>query len=173
MSKRQKWQMVKRVTLQKCWVWEQPVVDFVRERITGYSLNVCAGQNPICAVNLDLDPADRSIIKGDMRLLPFPSNSFDTVVSDPPWKMSYYERLRPFFECVRVCRVGGTIIYNATWIPMCPSGDVELLETWLRHDGNFMNTSVISIFRKLRDNPEYNFAREQELAANQPSQEAA
>ena len=93
-----------------------------------------------------------------MRLLPFEANLFDTVISDPPWKIGYYERFRPFFEAVRVCKVGGTIIYNAYWIPMCPSGDVSEPELWVRQDKNWTNTSIISIFKKLKDNPKYEAA---------------
>jgi hypothetical protein len=125
----------------------------VRERITGYSLSVCAGRNPFCDVNLDLDPQDRGILKGDMRALPFASHTFDTVVSDPPWKIGYYERMRPFFECIRVCKVGGTVIYNATWVPS--STDAELLEVYVRQDNVFATSSTISIFRKTQPNPEY------------------
>ena len=161
----QKWQLSGKTRLQQVWVWNEAVTEFVKSRLEGYSLNVCAGKNPLCAVNLDLDPQDRSIIKGDMRLLPFAANSFDTVVSDPPWKISYYERFRPFFECVRVCKVGGRIIYNASWIPMTPSGDAELEEVWIRQDSNFTNTSVISVFRKVADNPAYEAAIVVEQAA--------
>lgn len=159
---KKKWQFTGKTRLQKSWVWNNDVTDFVRTRVHGYSLNVCAGLNPICDVNLDLDPQDKTILKGDMRLLPFEPNTFDTVVSDPPWKISYYERFRPFFECVRVCKVGGKIIYNATWVPMCPSGDVSLLETWIRQDSNFTNVSVISVFKKVADNPAYNKKIERE-----------
>ena len=150
----------KNTILKKSWVWNKSVTDFVKNRIKGKSLNVCAGLNPICDVNLDLDPQDRTIIKGDMRALPFKSNTFDTVVSDPPWKISYYERFKPFFECIRVCKVGGTIIYNANWIPSCPSKDEELLETFIRQDNDFCNVSVISVFKKVKDNPEYNEKQE-------------
>lgn len=148
-------------TLQKCWIWNNTITEFVKSRVSGYSLNVCAGKNPICDINMDLDPQDRAVIKGDMRCLPFKSNIFDTVVSDPPWKISYYERFRPFFECVRVCKVGGTIIYNATWIPS--STDVELVEVYARQDNVFSTTSLISIFRKLKDNPDYEYKVEKEL----------
>lgn len=152
--------MKKNTILQNCWVWNDKVTAFVKNKIKGYSLNVCAGKNPICDVNLDLDPQDKSILKGDMRLLPFKSNTFDTVVSDPPWKIGYYERFKPFFECVRVCKVGGRIIYNVTWIPSCPSGDVKLLEVWVRQDNDFANTSIITIFEKLQDNPDYEAKQE-------------
>ncbi len=145
--------MQKKVILKECWIWNDTVTEFVRNRIRGYSLNVCAGKNPLCDVNLDLDPKDKSILKGDMRCLPFFPETFDTVVSDPPWKIGYYERMRPFFECVRVCKIGGKIIYNATWIPR--SDDVRRVGLWARQDNQFSNVSVISIFEKLRGNPEY------------------
>ena len=152
--------MKQNTILQKCWIWNESVTNFVKDRISGHSLNVCAGNNPICTVNMDLDPQDKSIIKGDMRLLPFKSNTFDTVVSDPPWKISYYERFKPFFECVRVCKVGGRIIYNATWIPRTPSRDVKLLESWIRQDNDFSNVSVISIFEKIKNTKDYNKMQE-------------
>lgn len=155
--------MEKKVILQNCWVWNDNVTNFVKNKIKGYSLNVCAGKNPIATVNLDLDPKDKNILKGDMRLLPFKSNTFDTVISDPPWKIGYYERFKPFFECVRVCKVDGLIIYNATWIPSCPSGDVELLEIFVRQDNAFSNTSIICIFKKVKDNPAYNIKQEELL----------
>jgi hypothetical protein len=152
--------MKKNTVLQKCWIWNDTVTEFIKNKIVGKSLNVCAGLNPICDVNLDLDPKDKSILKGDMRLLPFLSNSFDTVVSDPPWKISYYERFKPFFECVRVCKVGGKIIYNATWIPTCPSGDVKLIDIYVRQDNYFSNASIITVFEKIQDNLDYNCKQE-------------
>ena len=39
---------------------------------------------------------------------------------------------------------------------MTPSGDVELAEVWVRQDSNFTNTSIISVFKKIKDNPDYN-----------------
>jgi len=155
--------MKKNVILQKAWIWNDTVTEFVKDKIEGYSLNVCAGKNPICDVNLDLDPQDKSILKGDMRLLPFESNVFDTVVSDPPWKIGYYERFKPFFECVRVCKVGGKIIYNATWIPSTPSKDVKLLDVYVRQDNDFSNTSVISVFEKVAETKAYQDMQEKLL----------
>ncbi len=160
--------MKQNTILQKAWVWNESVTNFVKDKIKGKSLNVCAGKNPICDVNLDLDPKDKSILKGDMRLLPFKSNTFDTVVSDPPWKISYYERFKPFFECVRVCKVGGRIIYNATWIPMTPSEDVELERVWIRQDNDFSNASVISVFKKVKNTEDYNKMQEEKLEKKVP-----
>lgn len=56
--------------------------------------------------------------RGDMFDLPFEDNSFDTVISDPPWlDLSSNEREDMFKEVVRVTTPDGKILYNATWIP--------------------------------------------------------
>ena len=44
--------MKKNTILQKCWVWNESVTNFVKERIEGKSLNVCAGKNPICDIKI-------------------------------------------------------------------------------------------------------------------------
>jgi len=150
MTKHTKEKISRKTKLIKSWVWNKSVNDFVKERIKGYSLNACAGLSPLGDVKIDLDPKDRSIIKADMKNLPFDSCTFDTVIQDPPWKIGYYDRWKPFLECVRVCKVGGQIIYNAYWIP--DSKAVKLEEVFIRQDTAFSNTSVISIFKKTTDN---------------------
>lgn len=137
----------KKTKLVDSWVWNGVVNDFVKSRIKGYSLNACAGKSELGDVKIDLDPADRTIIKADMKNLPFANETFDTVIQDPPWKIGYYDRWKPFLECVRVCKVGGGIIYNAYWIP--DSKAVELKEVVVRQDTAYTNTSVISIFEKV------------------------
>ena len=51
--------MRKETKLQKAWVWNKTIADFVKGRIKGYSLNVCAGKSDIGDVKIDLDPQDR------------------------------------------------------------------------------------------------------------------
>jgi len=143
--------MDKKTKLRSCWIWNESVEEFVKTKIRGYSLNVCAGKSPLGNVKIDLDPKCREVIKGDMRMLPYPDNSFDTVIEDPPWKIGFYQRMKPFFECVRVCKVGGRIIYNAYWIPT--SKYAELVELWVRQDSEWTNTSLISVFKKIKDIP--------------------
>ena len=139
--------MKKTEILQDCWVWNKTVEEFVKNKIKGYTLNICSGKSILGDVKIDLDPADSSVIKGDMREIAFPDNTFDTVIQDPPWKIGYYHRMRPFFECVRVCKIGGQIIYNAYWIPT--SKQVKLVETHIRRDSEWGNTSIISVFEKV------------------------
>lgn len=140
--------MKKETKLRESWMWNGTVEEFVEEKIKGHSLNVCSGASKLGDVKVDLDPKDKSIIKADMKKLPFDDNTFDTVIQDPPWKIGYFDKWKPFFECVRVCKIGGLIIYNAYWIP--ESDDVELVETWIRSDSSFTNASIISVFKKVK-----------------------
>lgn len=134
--------------LSNSWVWDKKVNDFVKDRIEGYSLNVCAGLSPVGDVKVDLDPKNKGVGMQDMRNLSFQDETFDTVISDPPWKIGFFQRMKPFFECVRVCKVGGKIIYNCGWRPV--SNQVKLEEAVIRTDNNWSNVSVIWIFRKIK-----------------------
>ena len=139
----------KKLTLKESWVWEEPVTKKVQELIKGRSLNICCGMNKIGDVLVDMDPKTDEVIKADMNKLPFKDNEFDTVISDPPWKINYFHRMKPFFECVRVCKVGGRIIYNATWLP--ESKVIKLQKIFVRQSARFGNVSVIAIFKKIKD----------------------
>ena len=134
--------------LANSWVWDKKVNDFVKKRVKGYSLNCCAGLSPVGDVKIDLDPKSDSVKKMEMGNLQFEDSTFDTVVSDPPWKVGFFQRMKPFSECVRVCKVGGRIIYNCTWKPL--SQDVELEEAVIRTDNNWSNVSVIWVFKKIK-----------------------
>lgn len=135
--------------LASCWTWDKKVNDFVKERIVGHSLNMCAGLSPVGDVKLDLDPQNKKVGKANMNNIPYKDNTFDTVISDPPWKIGFFQRMKPFFECVRVCKLGGKIIYNCTWRPL--SKCVELEESIIRTDNNWANVSVIWVFKKIKN----------------------
>lgn len=137
--------------LQEVWVWDKTVEEFIKPLIKGHSINVCCGLSSLGDVKVDLEPMNKHIKKEDMRELSFKDNSFDTVISDPPWKINFFNRMRPFFECVRICKVGGRIIYNCTWRPV--SKYVELEKAIIRTDNNWANVSVIWIFKKTKDIP--------------------
>lgn len=138
--------------LTKSWVWDKKVNDFAKERIIGKSINICAGLSNVGDVKIDLDPQNSSVIKGDMINLPYEDESFDTVISDPPWKIGFFQRQKPFFEAIRLCKIGGRIIYNCTWKPI--SKCVELEEAIIRTDNNWANVSVIWVFKKLKNESE-------------------
>lgn len=138
--------------LASCWTWDKTVNDFVATKVKGYSLNMCSGLCPIGDVKIDLEPKKEGISKGDMNKIDYPDETFDTVISDPPWKIGFFQRMKPFFECIRVCKVGGIIIYNSTWRPL--SKCVELEESIIRTDNNWANVSVIWVFKKIKNESE-------------------
>jgi hypothetical protein len=85
--------------------------------------------------------------------LPFADERFDTVISDPPWKINWFDRWRPFFELVRVCRIGGHVIFNSYYVPW--SKQIQLLELYVRQDERFANASVLSVFERVTNrNPD-------------------
>ena len=140
--------------LEKSWIWPEQVTDLVKSLIIGKSINVCSGASALGDVKIDLEPipelqTKNNIQIADMNKLPFEDNSFDTVISDPPWKLSFFKRMKPFFECVRICKVGGRIIYNCYWRPV--SKYVELEQAYIRTDNNWSNVSVIWVFKKTKE----------------------
>jgi len=143
--------MNKNTKLVECWIWNETVTEFVKKKCSGYTLNCPCGNSTIGDVLCDIEPLSDNVDRVDYNELPFMDNTFDTVIQDPPWKIGYYKRMKPFFECVRVCKIGGKIIYNAYWIPQ--SKCVELKELYVRQDKQFTNTSIISIFKKIKDVP--------------------
>lgn len=131
--------------------WRQPedIDRYIRERIEGYSLNVCVGESPLGDITLDADKSHNPDTIGDMNNLPFEDSTFNTVIFDPPWKMGYFQRQKPFFECVRVTEPNGLILANMRWIAESQNTDIE--ETIVRADDEWANISVIVSHRKQKD----------------------
>ena len=145
---------VRQLQFRPAFVWEQEIEDFVKERMRGYSLNIPCGTSTLGDIRLDLDPnmSQREAFDFFKDKIPFPNNTFDTVISDPPWHVGHYFRPKMFFSLVDVCKVGGTIIYNATWIPT--SKYVKLKELYIRQSSQFSNVSIISVFEKTQYHPD-------------------
>ena len=146
--------MVKgQLDFRESFIWEKEIEDFVKEHIKGYTLNVPCGSSKLGDIRLDIDSnlSMRKAYDFFKDEIPYPHNTFDTVISDPPWKVGHYFRPAMFFSLVDVCKVGGIIIYNATWIPTSKS--VKLLKTYIRQSGQFSNVSIISIFEKIAESP--------------------
>lgn len=145
---------VRQLDFRPAFMWEKEIEDFVKEQLKGYTLNVPCGKSQIGNERLDIDSnlSMREAYNMFKDKLPYPNSIFDTVISDPPWKMGHYFRPQIFFELVRVCKVGGKIIYNATWIPT--SKYTKLINCWIRQSSQFSNVSIISIFEKISNCPE-------------------
>jgi len=142
---------VRQLQFRPAFMWESKIEDFVKDRMKGYTLNVPCGHSKLGDVRLDLDSnlSMRGAYDFFKDKLGYPKNTFDTVISDPPWKVGHYFRPKLFFSLVDVCKVGGTIIYNATWIPT--SKFVKLKEVWIRQSSQFSNVSIISVFEKIAE----------------------
>jgi len=129
--------------------WRQPedVDRWIREHCEGYTANIPCGESPVGDLKVDADPDRDPDLVADMNNLPFSDATFDTVVFDPPWKMGYYKRQKPFFECVRVTKPDGLILMNARWM-----GESENTiiggEPVIRADDEWANISVIVPHRK-------------------------
>ena len=142
---------VRQLQFRPAFMWEDEIEDFVKERMKGYTLNVPCGTSKLGDIRLDVDPkmSMREAFNFFKDKIPYPKNTFDTVISDPPWHIGHYFRPKLFFSLVDVCKVGGTIIYNATWIPT--SKCVKLKETYIRQSSQFSNVSILSVFEKISD----------------------
>tara|TARA_Y100000004_G_scaffold49875_1_gene54871 strand:+ start:1384 stop:1845 length:462 start_codon:yes stop_codon:yes gene_type:complete len=136
----------------KSWEWPDDITNNVeRLLLPGSTLNICAGTNRLGDVKIDLDPKKADVQKGDMRNLEFKDETFENVIIDPPWKLGYYQRFKPFYEAVRVCKVGGIVIYNATWIPHSDYCNLE--GVFVRRDSHWSNVSVISVHKRVKRFP--------------------
>lgn len=138
----------KNCQLQESWVWPNLITKKIQFLVKGYSLNVCSGLSELGDVRLDIDPKFPAVQKADMSDIPFKDETFDTIISDPPWKTNFFQRQRPFSEAVRVCKTGGRIIYNCVWRPV--SKYVKLEKVFLRTDNNWANISAVWIFKKIK-----------------------
>lgn len=139
-------QLQEKHRFEDCWLWPDSVTRYVKENMEGRTLNVPCGKSQLGDVRADAEPKDDEVEKVDMRELPYDDASFDTVISDPPWKIGYHQRWKPFYECVRVTKPGGLIIYNATWVP--ESDQCEMEELRVRQDEAFTNASILSLHRR-------------------------
>lgn len=155
-NKKKKRGFVRQLDFREAFLWEKEIEEFVKKEMVGYTLNVPCGKSKLGDVRLDIN-SDLSMREAyDMfkNKLPYPNSFFDTIISDPPWKIGHYFRPRLFFELIRVCKVGGKIIYNATWIPK--SKFTVLKNTYIRQSSEFSNVSIISVFEKTGICPEEN-----------------
>lgn len=135
------------VKWREAWRFPRLVSKWFEDFCEGYlSLSVCCGASNVGTVRLDLDPSMSPTVQGAMHELPIKSCSFDRVISDPPWGINFFHRQWPFFELVRVTKVGGLIAINSTWIPY--SKAVAEVQCWVRTDIPFGMASIVTVFQK-------------------------
>ena len=130
----------------KAWSWPKGVEDFVNHFLESPSLHVFCGESLLGDVRVDLY-SDAADIKADAFNLPFPDESFQSVLADPPWHLAYHLRPKLIRELARVLRTGGKLIWNAPWWPN--SRKLEVREVWYAKPNTYRTCPIIIIAIKL------------------------
>ena len=102
------------------WTFNIQLKTWFQKRMKGYTLHVPCGKTRFPnAINVDLDPNSVADIIADMFHLPFKSNTFDTIISDPPYKLAYDKRAKWVRELLRVVKKehGSRILLKLDFIP--------------------------------------------------------
>lgn len=85
---------------QNTWRWHPREEKLIHNRCIGTVLHVCNGMSKLGDVTIDL--FTNATIKGSALALPFKNESFDTVISDPPWNLGFIPKF--WKELKRVAR---------------------------------------------------------------------
>ena len=133
----------------KAWRFPEPVQQFLASRLFGNSLHVCNGSSSLGSVRLDKFSSDTDI-RGDMCRLPFKDNSFDSVLSDPPWFMDNRIKGQLVKEIRRVLRPGGRCVFNAPWSPKQPGMRVDSISIPERQLMTFHHVAPVYELTKTR-----------------------
>ena len=130
----------------KAWAWPSEVEEFLGTRAKGFTVHVCNGSSKLGDLTIDkYMPAD---VIGDMYSLPIKTGVADTVICDPPWGIPWHVRHKLLFELRRILKLGGSLLFNAPWMPRVPG--LELKEIWVSesvHPNN--DCGVISVSLKV------------------------
>lgn len=138
-------------------------LDVVRDTVTGVLRDDFYGQDVVAdlyhaddpavhpaADALDTDGFVRADVFTDSRL-PFADDTFDWVVSDPPWKdVTVEQRKHLLDELTRITTPGGGILFNGWWNPtneLVTQVDVRLRQDNDRYAAGTPNVSYVGIYR--------------------------
>lgn len=88
--------------LQANWIHPSSVEKWLRSMVIGTSLNVCCGTSHVGDIRVDISPDTTRTEAGDLFNLRFPSQSFDTVICDPPF--AFYNRFAWVNELGKIAR---------------------------------------------------------------------
>ena len=137
-----------RYEFRRAWSWPGDVEDFIRKHVEHPCLNACAGDSDIGDVKLDLYYAkDDGTVIGDIFNPPFPPESFQCIVIDPPWHLAYHLRPKLIRILRDLLRPGGKLIFNAPWWFSLP--DLKIQEVWYAVPKAWRNCPLIIIARRL------------------------
>jgi len=132
----------------KAWSWPEDVESFIKARIKHPCLHICSGASDIGDVKLDLYYVkDNKTVMGDAFNPPFRPESFECIVSDPPWHFPYHLRPKLIKNMRDLLRPGGELIFNAPWWFSLP--DLKIIEVWYAETKVWRNCPLIIIAQKL------------------------
>ena len=69
----------------KAVLWPEEVTEVIQSLLIPRSLHVCCGYSPLGDIRVDFDPLTKPDMVCDASALPFPDNSFESVLCDPPY----------------------------------------------------------------------------------------
>lgn len=137
----------------KLWSFPERTEEFLKTKLYGNILHVCAGASNIGAVRLDIEKqAEQNkdgFILGDMFNLPIKNNTFDCVFIDPAWNIPYHQRMKFCYEIRDKIKMDGLLILNAPFIPKIKC--CVLKEVYYGERSFYQaNVSLISIYQKVQ-----------------------
>lgn len=132
-------------------LWPEEVSDVIASLLIPSSLHVCCGLSPLGDVRVDADPNNKPDVICDAADLPFPDQSFDSVLCDPPYNGEFDWNHKLLTELSRVARE--RIIFQHWFIPANPDGNWKkwhrfaLTECYLWQPKTYFGRAqVISVF---------------------------
>jgi hypothetical protein len=134
----------------KSLLWPADVHTWIYRQLIGFSLHVCCGKSKIGHIRVDLHESGVDV-RADAAKLPFKSQSFDTVLIDPPYNGVFQWNHDMLAELSRVARQ--RIIFQHWFIPAdrdgrykkCHRFQLSNLAVW-QGQTYFGRVQVISIF---------------------------
>ena len=138
LDKHPKWTFADKFTLHQ----------FFQKHVSGKTLHLCSGKTTLAdAINVDIKQYSTLNVQADMFKLPFRGNCFDTVISDPPYKLAYDKRHLFVSEILRVIkkRTGSKIVLKLDFIPYFR--DFGLKELYVYQGKRYWaNVSLLLVF---------------------------
>lgn len=113
-------------------LWPEDVEKFIESLILGTSLHVCCGKSRLGDIRLDLYEKDVAV-HADAARLPFASDSFNTVLIDPPYNGRFQWNHDMLSE---MCRVANSrFIFQHWFVPVNKLG-------YFKKDHKFIMTAL-------------------------------
>ncbi len=129
------------------WRFPLEVEELLRDLTAGQSVLHLFGGHATFGLCLDIDPLVRPDCVGDAWLPPFPAQSFDVVVLDPPYNgLNAAMRVGMFYTAAVLARQS-VISFNTMWV--FPGCKLEFTRAWLVICGRSSAVRCLQFFKRL------------------------